>query len=197
MAAAIKTRAALRSSEWLLIGYFSYVALITPLFPLDPQVKWLALAVFVLVASLLVALAFAESYGSQEIFSIARDWIPFALTLVAYREMDWFSPLDAQLQSGTYTGWSGIAGCCMALVYSAPLSGWARCLPAYLEFCYLLVYAVGPISVAYVVRSTAAGIGESVSAVVSGRDAAGLRAVTVLSFRSAAHAVRRNAICPM
>ena len=138
---------ALRSSEWLLIGYFSYVALITPLFPLDPQVKWLALAVLVLVASLLAALAVAELYGSREIFSIVRDWIPLALTLIAYREMDWFSPLmrdyDLELR---WVEWD------RSLLYGAGLQRaieWlGALLPTYLEFCYLLVYAVGPISVA-------------------------------------------------
>jgi membrane-associated phospholipid phosphatase len=147
MPAATKTLAALRSSEWLLIGYFGYVALITPLFPLGPQVKWLALAVFVLVAVLLAMLAAAETYGSPEIFSVARDWIPLALTLVAYREMDWFSPrvrnLDMELQ---WVQWD------RRLLYGAGLQRAIESLgalvPAYLELCYLLVYAVGPLSVA-------------------------------------------------
>jgi membrane-associated phospholipid phosphatase len=147
MSAAIKALAALRSSEWLLIGYFGYVALITPLFPLDPQVKWLALAVFVLVASLLVVLAAAESFGNRELFSIARDWIPLALTLVAYREMDWFAPLprDYNLEH-RWVEWD------RTLLYGAGLQraieSLGVLLPAYLEFCYLLVYAVGPFSVA-------------------------------------------------
>jgi membrane-associated phospholipid phosphatase len=138
---------ALRSSEWLLIGYFGYVALIVPLFPLDPQVKWLALAVLVLVAGLLAAIAFAESYGSQQLFSIARDWIPLALTLVAYREMDWFSPLarDYNLELH-WLEWD------RRLLYGAGLQRaveWLGVLlPGHLEVCYLLVYAVGPISVA-------------------------------------------------
>lgn len=147
MPAATKALAALRSSEWLLIGYFGYVALITPLFPLGPQVKWLALAVFVLVAALLAMLVAAESYGSREIFSVARDWIPLALTLVAYREMDWFSPrvrnFDMELR---WVEWD------RRLLYGAgferAIESLGALLPAYLELCYLLVYAVGPISVA-------------------------------------------------
>jgi membrane-associated phospholipid phosphatase len=136
-----------RSSEWLLFGYFGYVALITLMFPLYPQVKWQALVVFLLVATLLAALAVAESYGSQEIFSVARDWIPLALTLVAYREMDLFSPLgrDYNLEL-RWVEWDRQllyeAGLQRALEWLAP---W---VPGYLEFCYLLVYAVGPISVA-------------------------------------------------
>ncbi len=147
MPAATKTLAALRSSEWLLIGYFGYVALITPLFPLGPQVKWLALAVFVLVAVLLAMLAAAETYGSPEIFSVARDWIPLALTLVAYREMDWFSPLMRNLNMELrWVQWD------RRLLYGAgierAIESLGALLPAYLELCYLLVYAVGPLSVA-------------------------------------------------
>ena len=144
MAGALK---ALRSSEWLLIGYFGYVAAIIWAFPLDPQVKWLALAVFVLVASQLVVFAVAESFGSQEFFSIARDWIPLALTLVAYREMDWFSPLARNYNLELHwLEWD------RRLLYGAGLQRvieWLGAwLPGYLELCYLLVYAVGVFSVA-------------------------------------------------
>jgi len=143
----VGTLKALRSSEWLLIGYFGYVAAIIRAFPLDPQVKWLALAVFVLVASQLVVFAVAESFGSQEFFSIARDWIPLALTLIAYREMDWFAPLprnnDLELH---WLEWD------RRLLYDAGLQRaieWLGAwLPGYLELCYLLVYAVGVFSVA-------------------------------------------------
>jgi membrane-associated phospholipid phosphatase len=146
MPAAVKACAALRSSEWLLIGYFGYVALTTLLFPIDTQGKWLALGVFALVASLLAVLAIAESYGHQIIFNVARDWIPLAFTLIAYREMDWFSPLmrDYSLEL-RWLEWD------RELLYGAGLQRaieWAGAwLPAYLEFCYLLVYGVGPISV--------------------------------------------------
>jgi membrane-associated phospholipid phosphatase len=137
----------LRSSEWVLIGYFGYVALITPLFPLDPHVKWMALAVLVLGGTLTGVLAVAETYGSQELFSVTRDWVPFALTLIAYREMDWFSPLsrDHNLEL-RWLEWD------RKLLYGAGLQhaieGLGALLPAYLELCYVLVYAVGPIAVA-------------------------------------------------
>ena len=137
----------LRSSEWLLIGYFGYVALITPFFSLDRQARWVGPAVFALVAMLLAVTAIAESFGSQQVFSVARDWIPLGLTLIAYREMDWFSPLprDYNLEL-RWVGWD------RTLLYGVGLQGaiesLGALLPGYLEFCYLLVYAVGPISVA-------------------------------------------------
>ena len=130
---------ALRSSEWLLIGYFSYVALIAARFP--------PLLVAITVAALLAMLAYGESRGSQKFFSIARDWVPLALMLIAYREMDWFTrpAADHHLELG-WVEWD------RSLLY-----GWGfqrgvewmgALLPSYLEFCYLLVYAVGPFLVA-------------------------------------------------
>lgn len=122
----------LRSSEWLLIGYFSYVALLSP--------RFLPLALVFLVATLIAVLAYGESHGHRHFFSIARDWVPLALTLVAYREMNWFTPLamDHHLEL-RWIVWD-----------RAILHGWTLgALPAsYLEFCYLLVYAVGPATVA-------------------------------------------------
>jgi len=130
----------LRSSEWLLIGYFSYVALISP-------VKAPALLVALLVPVLLMVLANRESRGNRELFSIVRDWVPLGLVLVAYREMDLFSPLvrDHHLEL-SWVEWD------RSLLYGAGLQPgieWMGALaPGYLEFCYLLVYAVGPFAVA-------------------------------------------------
>ncbi len=138
---------ALRSSEWLLIGYFGYVALIIPLFGLDPQIKWLGLAVFILVTGLLGALAVAERFGNKQTFSITRDWAPLALTLVAYREMDWFSPLPRDFTLELQ--WLEWDRRLLHDVGLQPAIEWfGVLLPGYLEFCYLLVYAVGPFSVA-------------------------------------------------
>lgn len=137
----------LRASEWLLIGYFGYVAAISPAFPLQPGVRWLPLAVALLVPAMLAALAYGESHASQEFFSIARDWIPLALTLVAYREMDWFSALvrDHHLElrwidwdRSVLYGWG----------FQRAIESLGALLPAYLELCYLLVYAVGLFTVA-------------------------------------------------
>jgi membrane-associated phospholipid phosphatase len=138
---------ALRSSEWLLIVYFGYVALISPAFPLQPRVALLPFALTMLVSALFVVLAYAEAHGHREFFSITRDWVPVALTLVAYREMDWFSPAarDYHLEL-KWVEWDRI------VLYRAGLQQAIESLgvlvPAYLELCYLLVYAVGTFAVA-------------------------------------------------
>jgi membrane-associated phospholipid phosphatase len=129
----VKALHALRSTEWLLIGYFSYVALLSA--------SRLPVLVLFLAASLVAVLAYGESHGNREFFSVARDWVPLALTLVAYREMDWFTPLawDHHLEL-QWIKWD-----------RSLLRHWGpqgALLPSYLECCYLLVYAVGPFTVA-------------------------------------------------
>ena len=123
----------LRSTEWLLLAYFSYVALLSP--------TRLPVLVLFLAASLVAVLAYGESHGSREFFSVSRDWVPLALTVVAYREMDWFTPLawDHHLEF-QWIKWD------RSLLHRWGLQG--ALLSAYLEFCYLLVYAVGPFTVA-------------------------------------------------
>lgn len=137
----------LRSSEWLLIIYFAYVALISPWFPLEQRVQLLPLAVLLLVCALFVVLAYAEKHGDPEIFTVARDWVPLGLALIAYREMDWFSPLarDFHLEM-RWVEWD------RTLLYGIGLQRLIESLgvvfPVFFELCYVLVYAVGPAALA-------------------------------------------------
>ena len=143
----MRAPAALRSSELQLRGFFGYVAIISLAFPHDPRSPALPLGLAFGVPALLAALAYGEARVHREFFSIARDWVPLALTLVAYREMDWFSPLvrDHHLEHRwiLWDRW---------LLYDGGLQRGIEALgsigPTYFEFCYLLVYAVGPFAVA-------------------------------------------------
>ncbi len=136
----------LRSAEWLLTAYFAYVALISPAFPLP--VRFSPFLVAILVPVLFFVLARAQ----HRAFSIARDWIPIALLLVAYREMDWFSVLPRNFQLELHwVEWD------RAILYQGGLQrgiealgrlGPINVLPMFLELCYLLVYAVAPFVVA-------------------------------------------------
>ncbi len=137
----------LRSAEWLLIIYFGYVAAISLRFPLGLSINWRPFLLDVLVAALFLALAHGEAGAHAEIFSILRDWVPVALILVAYREMDWFSasPRNFQLEL-RWVEWDrvilhrdGLQRAIEALRATGPL---------YLELCYTLVYAVAPFVVA-------------------------------------------------
>ncbi len=137
----------LRSCEWALIVFFAYIALISLVFPLSFRVRLPAFAIVACIAAASCGLAAFERNGSPHVFSMVRDWLPVAFTLVAYREMDWFAgPHRAHALEQSWVVWDrwllhGLGGasaiqCC----------GWPG--PAFLEFCYLIVYAVGPFIVA-------------------------------------------------
>jgi membrane-associated phospholipid phosphatase len=129
----------LRSCEWLIIGYFSYVAILAPVRIAEGDARWMAAALAAIVAAILVALAWRKSF--------LRDWIPLACTLAAYREMDWFTPkVQDHHFENAWIGWDRwlLDG---AHVRAAIESAGAL-LPSYFEICYVLVYAVAPISLA-------------------------------------------------
>jgi len=137
----------LRSAEWLLVIYFGYVAAIAPRFPLQPQIAWRPFLVEMLVSALFLALAYGESREHAELFSIVRDWVSVALLLLAYREMDWFSstPHSFDLELG-WVEWD------RTILYRWGLQRGIEALgslvPAILELCYALVYAIAPFLVA-------------------------------------------------
>jgi hypothetical protein len=159
----------LRSTEWLLVIYFGYVAAIAPRFPLQQQVVWRPFLVEALVCLLFLALAYGESREHAELFGMLRDWVPVALLLLAYREMDWFSALprnfDWELRWVEWDRTILYRGALQRAVESLGALG-----PLFLELCYVLVYAVAPFVVAvfYFQRR---------------------RDVSVFSFRSAARGV--------
>jgi membrane-associated phospholipid phosphatase len=133
--------------EWLLVVYFGYVAAIAPRFPLAQQILWRPLLVEVLVCVLFLALAYGETHEHAELFSMLRDWVPVALLLLAYREMDWFSSMprafDLELR---WVEWD------RSLLYhwglQRAVEGLGAVGPGLLELCYVLVYAIAPFVVA-------------------------------------------------
>ncbi|HEY4363140.1 MAG TPA: phosphatase PAP2 family protein [Bryobacteraceae bacterium] len=131
----------LRSSEWLAIVYFLYVAAIAPFYIVAP---WRALLLAAIIAGGFLLL----SRGPQ----VLRDLAPLAATLAAYREMNWFTPAvqDHHLER-SWIVWD------RALLdghgLRAAIESAGMLLPGYLELCYLLVYAVGPVVVAAAIFS--------------------------------------------
>jgi len=128
----------LRSSEALIIAYFIYVALIAPWY-FAPWKAWL-------MAGVVVALIWMLAKKR----SLARDLLPLALTLAAYREMNWFTPAvhDNHLERAwiLWDRWMLNDYHMRAAIESA-----GGLLPSYLELCYVLVYAIAPVSIALLV----------------------------------------------
>jgi membrane-associated phospholipid phosphatase len=124
----------LRSSEWLLLAYFTYVALISAFF-ISPWRPWLVAAA---VTVLVIRLARSESWY--------RDLAPLLLMLFAFREMDWFTPpiRDRHLEQ-SWIVWDRMLldhhGLRAMIESAGPL------LPVFFELCYVLVYTVGFVAV--------------------------------------------------
>jgi membrane-associated phospholipid phosphatase len=124
----------LRTYEWFVIFYFLYVAILAGFY--FPPLKAYVLAA--IVAAVVIILAKSGS--------IIRDIFPMTYLLVAYREMDWFTPatrndllerswlsLDHRVLDGFHL---------RSIIESAgPL------FPSILELSYLLVYTIAAVSV--------------------------------------------------
>ena len=123
----------LRSSEWLLLAYFVYVALISAFF-ISP---WRPFLVAAVVAVLVLRLARSESWF--------RDLAPLLLTLAAFREMNWFTPAvqDHRLEQ-IWIVWDRSLLDQFAIRAGVESAG--LLLPFFFELCYALVYAVAPVA---------------------------------------------------
>lgn len=137
----------LRLTEWTLVAYFSYVAIVLLFFSLPAELKY---AGFGLAAAVMVAcfgLAEAERRTGSQVFSMVRDWLPLAFTLIAYREMNWFAAVHKQHPlEEMWVVWDRLLLQDYGMRALAESGGWTG--PMFLELCYALVYAVGPFTVA-------------------------------------------------
>ncbi|HUA22249.1 MAG TPA: phosphatase PAP2 family protein [Bryobacteraceae bacterium] len=131
----------LRSAEWLLTVYFAYVAVVSAILPVP--LKFSALILALCVPALFATLAHGRHVG----FDMARDWLAAGFVIVAYRQMDWFSTLPRNFHLElTWLNWD------RTILYhwglQRGIESLGVLLPAYLELCYALVYAVPPFVVA-------------------------------------------------
>src|SRR5579884_3549225 len=135
-------RLRLRSSEWVLLTYFGYTALITPLFRDRPRLHHQPLLLLFTVLALLLILILAQNTRYGRSIEIARDWLPIPLTLAAFREMEWFVP--PAYNTHYEHAWIALDNLLLNRYgLERALEAFGRLLPTYFELCYLLVYGVG------------------------------------------------------
>jgi membrane-associated phospholipid phosphatase len=125
----------LRASEWLILGYFFYVAILAAFF----FVPWKAFVLATAVGVVILLLARSKT--------VTRDLAPLAFTLAAYREMDWFTPgvRDHHLEK-LWILWD--RRLLNDLHLRAAIETLGALLPSYFELCYFLVYGVAPVAIA-------------------------------------------------
>lgn len=135
--------AGVRSSEWVLIGFFLYTAVLAARFGLAPEYRLTCYAAPVLVA----AFALAAEASGRLTADIARDWAPAPLVLLAYWQMGWFS--GAHTMRGLEAMWIGWDRVLLEdWGLRAAIESQGRLFPALLELAYSLLYTIPPLSIA-------------------------------------------------
>ena len=125
-----------------MIAFFAYIVLLIPFFRNRPRMSLQPFLVLLLVSALLWGLALAEKTRFRQAVSMTRDWVPMALTLLAFRQMELFVPAQYDTSyERAWIRWDQIVlnqwGLKRAVESLGPV------IPTYLELCYLLVYGVG------------------------------------------------------
>ncbi len=129
----------LRTSEWLCIAFFCYVACLPPFFADRPQLRFQPLVIALAVFTLLFTLAYVERGKWAQAVSHARDWLPIFLALAAFQEMELFLPKSFPHHYEAV--W--IRQDFMLLQtwrLQRAIESLGTVIPFALEFCYLLVY---------------------------------------------------------
>jgi membrane-associated phospholipid phosphatase len=123
-----------RSSEYLILAYFGYVAAISPFFM---RAAWRTY----IVAGIVLGIVWL----ARQMRPVVRDFAPLAALFIAYREMDWFTPptRDFHLERA-WVIWDRLLLDQYGL--RAAIESAGSLLPEFLELCYLLVYGVAPIA---------------------------------------------------
>jgi membrane-associated phospholipid phosphatase len=129
--------AELRRAEWLIAAYFCYVAALAPFFPAARGRTGMAWALAALIAAAMLWLARTDSRW--------RDWTPLLYTLIAYRQMDWFTTAVPDHRFDLrWIGWDRWLLDQRGL--RSIVEGAGSLPPTILESCYFLVYGVAPVA---------------------------------------------------
>lgn len=137
----------------MLVGFFTYIAIVSPWFHDRPHLKYQPLSVLLAIFALFCFLARMERSHLRIAISIIRDWLPIPLTIAAFREMELFLPrVFEHRYEGQWIIWDRVLLDHWRLRPAIESLGSA--IPLYLELCYLLLYVLGIscVAVLYVQR---------------------------------------------
>jgi membrane-associated phospholipid phosphatase len=139
----------LRKSEWVLVIYLTYAAIVSLFLDISPAIRAQALVVNAAVIGGYFLMAYRLGGKPHRVWDVVRDWLPFALVLLCYREMGWFAPAEHTYElEQSWIVWDRLLlndwGTRAAIESLGPL------IPAYLEICYTLVYVFAPFAMAMI-----------------------------------------------
>lgn len=126
----------------MLVGYFGYVALISPFFHDRPHLRFQPVFVLVMVLGLFWSLAVCEQNSRlASVVSYLRDWLPILLTLAAFREMELFLP--PRYDHGYEQTWVREDHALLDCWHGrAAIESLGKLIPIWLELCYFFVYGL-------------------------------------------------------
>ncbi len=135
-AAVTRWWSAFRSSELLLLGYFTYVACLA-----IAEHRALGYRLAAAVMPLLVsAAAIAATRHGQTWSSMLRDWVPLPLVLIAYWQVNWFDSAPLVARQMQWVAWD--RELLNGFGLRAAIESLGPVIPALLEFCYLMLYVI-------------------------------------------------------
>jgi membrane-associated phospholipid phosphatase len=131
----------LRVHEWMFVGFFAYIAAISPLFQTRPRLHGQPLVAFFAVSFALVIIARLQRTRLAFGIEIARDWLPIVFVFLAFRVMDYYAPSQYDfLTEMSWIRWDWIL--LDGYKLREGIESFGAVIPTYLEICYLLVYGV-------------------------------------------------------
>ena len=137
----------LRLSEWLLIAYFTYTAILALVLPLKPPLPAVTVSLNAGIIGGFVLLAYADSFRRTLLLGVLRDWYPAPLMLLCYREMGWFAqPHTSFALENAWVRWDRMLLHDWGLRKAIEAFGTVG--PSILEIAYTLVYTTAPFSLA-------------------------------------------------
>jgi membrane-associated phospholipid phosphatase len=138
-----------RRSELVIIGYFTYAAVLAQFLPLRRPIPAVTMLLNLTIITGYFLLAHAHSLRRRHFLGIIRDWFPWPLLVMAYREMGWFAPASHSYSlERTWVQWDrfflNTLGVRTAIESLGPL------FPSVLEISYPLVYTIPYFAVAMI-----------------------------------------------
>lgn len=137
--------AVVRKSEWVVLAFLAYAALLAQLMPVAPAVRDRIAFVNLALGIAYVALIRQDFARPRLLWSVMRDWLPMAVVILAYREMGWFA-----VGGSTHAFESRLVAWDRMVLPAAhaAIESLGPLVPAVLELAYALVYAMAPFAVA-------------------------------------------------
>ena len=136
----------MRVSEWIVAVFFTWTTALALVLPISNHMRARTLLANALVILVYLFLARMQRYQWAQ---TARDWVPQALMILAYKQMGWFAPAK-------HTNWFEHEWIVWDRLLLDDLHGRALIeslgpvLPSLLELSYALVYTVPPLTMALI-----------------------------------------------